>query len=106
MGLRWRPRRIYPVDAIPLTAVGKQFKPALLADAAPIAPFRMRGRLHRNPHRGVIWVIFDHLRPSGHIMPDHGVNRDATHLDPGASRSPLWQPCADGRLSWQLPRSF
>jgi fatty-acyl-CoA synthase len=29
-----RPRRIYPVDAIPLTSVGKQFKPALLADAA------------------------------------------------------------------------
>ena len=29
-----RPKRIYPVDAIPLTAVGKQFKPALLADAA------------------------------------------------------------------------
>jgi fatty-acyl-CoA synthase len=28
------PRRIYPIDAIPLTAVGKQFKPALLADAA------------------------------------------------------------------------
>jgi fatty-acyl-CoA synthase len=84
-----RPKRIYPLDAIPLTAVGKQFKPALLADAAPIAPFRMRGWLHRNPHRGVIWVIFDHLRPSGHIMPDHGGNRDATHLDPGASRSPL-----------------
>ena len=29
-----RPKRIYPVDAIPLTAVGKQFKPALAADAA------------------------------------------------------------------------
>jgi fatty-acyl-CoA synthase len=29
-----RPKRIYPVDAIPVTAVGKQFKPALLADAA------------------------------------------------------------------------
>ena len=29
-----RPKRIYPIDAIPLTAVGKQFKPALLADAA------------------------------------------------------------------------
>src|SRR5689334_430081 len=29
-----RPKRIYPVDAIPLTSVGKQFKPALLADAA------------------------------------------------------------------------
>ncbi len=29
-----RPKRIYPVDAIPVTAVGKQFKPALIADAA------------------------------------------------------------------------
>ena len=29
-----RPKRIYPVDAIPLTSVGKHFKPALAADAA------------------------------------------------------------------------
>jgi fatty-acyl-CoA synthase len=29
-----RPKRIYPIGAIPLTSVGKQFKPALLADAA------------------------------------------------------------------------
>ena len=29
-----RPRRIYPVTEIPVTAVGKQFKPALTADAA------------------------------------------------------------------------
>jgi fatty-acyl-CoA synthase len=29
-----RPKRIHPVDAIPVTAVGKQFKPALAADAA------------------------------------------------------------------------
>jgi len=29
-----RPKHIYPVDAIPLTTVGKQFKPALAADAA------------------------------------------------------------------------
>jgi fatty-acyl-CoA synthase len=29
-----RPKRIYPVDAIPVTEVGKQFKPALTADAA------------------------------------------------------------------------
>ena len=29
-----RPKHIYPVDAIPVTAVGKQFKPALTADAA------------------------------------------------------------------------
>ena len=29
-----RPRRIYPVEAIPVTAIGKHFKPALAADAA------------------------------------------------------------------------
>ena len=29
-----RPKRIYPVDAIPVTAVGKHYKPALAADAA------------------------------------------------------------------------
>ncbi len=29
-----RPKHIYPIDAIPVTAVGKHFKPALLADAA------------------------------------------------------------------------
>ena len=29
-----RPKRIYPIDTIPLTSVGKQFKPALIADAA------------------------------------------------------------------------
>ena len=29
-----RPKRIYPVTSIPATAVGKQFKPALAADAA------------------------------------------------------------------------
>ena len=29
-----QPKRIYPIDAIPVTAVGKQFKPALAADAA------------------------------------------------------------------------
>jgi fatty-acyl-CoA synthase len=29
-----RPKRVYPIDAIPVTAVGKPFKPALIADAA------------------------------------------------------------------------
>jgi fatty-acyl-CoA synthase len=29
-----RPKHVYPVDTIPLTAIGKQFKPALAADAA------------------------------------------------------------------------
>ena len=26
---------------------------------------------------GIMWVIFDHLRPSGHIMPDHAGDRGA-----------------------------
>ena len=38
-----------------------------------------------------MWVTFGHLRPSGHIMPDHGGDRGAAHLDPGASRSPPYQ---------------
>jgi fatty-acyl-CoA synthase len=29
-----RPKHVYPIDAIPVTGVGKQFKPALAADAA------------------------------------------------------------------------
>ena len=28
------PKRVYPIDAIPVTAIGKHFKPALVADAA------------------------------------------------------------------------
>ena len=39
-----RPKRIYPIDAIPLTSVGKQFKPALLADAAVRVVDRCAGR--------------------------------------------------------------
>jgi hypothetical protein len=29
------------------------------------------------PHRGIMWVIEDHLRPSGHIVPDHAGDRGA-----------------------------
>jgi fatty-acyl-CoA synthase len=29
-----RPKRIYPIDTIPMTAIGKHYKPALVADAA------------------------------------------------------------------------
>jgi hypothetical protein len=43
-----------------------------------------------------MWVIFDHLRPSGHIMPDHVGDRGAARLDLGASRSPTYQP-------WVIP---
>jgi hypothetical protein len=38
---------------------------------------------HGNPEDpvgGIMWVIFDHLRPSGHIMPDHGGDRGAVLL--------------------------
>jgi len=44
-----------------------------------------------------MWVTFGHLRPPGHIMPDHGGDRGAAHLDPGASRSPPYQACEDVR---------
>ena len=37
-----------------------------------------------------MWVIFDHLRPSGHIMPDHVGDRGVVRLDFGASRSPAY----------------
>ena len=45
-----------------------------------------------HPLIGIVWVIFDHLRPSGHIMPDHAGDRGAVPLDLGASRSPPYQP--------------
>ena len=53
-----RPKRIYPVDAIPVTAVGKQFKLALAADAA-------------------VRAIADALNAAG--LPDAGVT--AAHED-------------------------
>ena len=39
-----RPKRIHPIPAIPTTAVGKQYKPALVADAAARAVSRRAGR--------------------------------------------------------------
>src|SRR5690349_17608954 len=30
--------------------------------------------------RGIMWVIFDHLRPPGHIRPDHAGDRGAVFL--------------------------
>jgi len=32
------------------------------------------------PVGGIMWVIFDHLRPPGHIMPDHAGDRGAMFL--------------------------
>ena len=40
-------------------------------------------------------MTFGHLRPPGHIMPDHGGDRGAAQLDLGASRSPPYQADAD-----------
>jgi hypothetical protein len=37
------------------------------------------GRTTRT-HSGIMWVTFGHLRPSGHIMPDHGGDRGAVLL--------------------------
>jgi hypothetical protein len=34
---------------------------------------------HRT-HLGIMWVIFGHLRPSGHIVPDHGGDGGAALL--------------------------
>ena len=77
------------------------------AESASISPFRgvvLRNRRRdRNviqpavpaapdPVRDIMWVIFDHLRPSGHIMPDHVGDRGAARLDLGVSRSPTYQP--------------
>jgi hypothetical protein len=39
-----------------------------------------------------MWVIFDHLRPSGHMTPDHVGDRGAVRLDLGGSRLPTYQP--------------
>jgi hypothetical protein len=36
--------------------------------------------LGQRPLFGIMWVIFDHLRPSGHIMPDHAGDRGTVPL--------------------------
>ena len=58
-----RPKRIYAIPAIPLTAVGKHFKPALAADAARRAVAEAldragvsRGRDHGDAHEGGLVV--------------------------------------------------
>ena len=37
-------------------------------------------RSERLPHLGIMWVTFGHLRPSGHIMPDHVGDRGTALL--------------------------
>jgi hypothetical protein len=67
----------------------------------PAASKRGRGATNylgssiERPDLGIMWVIFDHLRPSGHIMPDHAGDRGAVFTGPGASRSPPYQPDPD-----------
>jgi len=46
----------------------------LRASSAAVAA---RSRRTRRALCGIMWVIFDHLRPSGHIMPDHAGDREA-----------------------------
>jgi hypothetical protein len=39
-----------------------------------------------------MWVIEDHRALRAHILPDHAGDRGTARLDPGASRSPAYQP--------------
>ena len=50
--------------------------------------------VHDVPHRGIMPVIKDHSPFGLGIMPDHARDRGTTRLDPGASRSQAYQPCA------------
>jgi hypothetical protein len=59
------------------------------------AKLRMNMRLGNIRYSCIMWVIFDHLRPPGHIMPDHAGDRGAVLPGPGASRSPPYQTEAD-----------
>jgi hypothetical protein len=43
---------------------------------------------------GIMWVTFGHLRPSGHIMPDHAGDRGAVFLVLAPHDHPAYQPCA------------
>lgn len=58
-----RPKRIHPVTAIPTTAVGKQYKPALVADAAcqaigdALADEGLRAREISATHRDGVLVV-------------------------------------------------
>jgi hypothetical protein len=54
---------------IGLSRPGGSWRDAALATAAVTPPW------HR--HRGLMWMTFGHLRPSGHIMPDHARDRGA-----------------------------
>jgi hypothetical protein len=46
-----------------------------------------------------MWVTFGHLRPSGHIMPDHAGDRGAVFLVLAPHDHPAYQPDADVPLA-------
>src|SRR5580693_706782 len=64
-----------------------------LGEAA--APDSLRASSRDRAVGGIMWVSFAHLRPSGHIMPDHAGDRGAVSLSLGASRSPPYQAESD-----------
>src|ERR1700735_4547307 len=45
----------------------------------------------KRPVVGIMWVTFGHLRPSGHIMPDHGGDRGAVLLVLAPHDHPAYQ---------------
>ena len=49
----------------------------------------------RRPLFGIMWVTFGHLRPSGHIMPDHADDRGAVFLTLAPHDHPAYQPESD-----------
>jgi hypothetical protein len=42
---------------------------------------------------GIMWVTFGHLRPSGHIVPDHAGDRGAVFLLLAPHDHPAYQAC-------------
>ena len=72
-----RPKRIYPIEAIPVTAIGKPYKPALAADAAA------RTATETLAHAGL---------PGAHVTAAHEHGRPVitvTGADPGRVREAL-----------------
>jgi fatty-acyl-CoA synthase len=72
-----RPKRIYPIEAIPVTAIGKHYKPALAADAAA---------------RAATDVLAEAGLPKAHASADHEKGRlviTVTGADAGRVREAL-----------------
>jgi len=66
-GRRWEPRNTSSLPRIPQSGMRQ------------VA--RLNTPMSQRPTRGIMWVTFGHLRPSGHIMPDHAGDRGAVLLD-------------------------